>query len=107
MALFLLCIYFSIAPPTRLYYNGSMDNKLEGTEGTDLLIRCTAEGGKPPPDVKVTILDGTGSNGIKEVNYTIPTISRDYHRRTIVCKATSNAFNISMTATAHIYLNCK
>ncbi|XP_071176510.1 kin of IRRE-like protein 3 [Mytilus edulis] len=84
-----------------------MDNKLEGTEGTDLLIRCTAEGGKPPPDVKVTILDGTGSNGIKEVNYTIPTISRDYHRRTIVCKATSNAFNISMTATAHIYLNLK
>ncbi|CAG2206553.1 unnamed protein product [Mytilus edulis] len=40
-------------PPTRLYFFRSIANKLEGMEGTDLLIRCIAEGGKPPPDVSI------------------------------------------------------
>ncbi|VDH91385.1 Hypothetical predicted protein, partial [Mytilus galloprovincialis] len=92
-------------PPTQLYFFGLPDNKLKGTEGVDLLIRCIADGGKPPPDV--SILDGTRPNGIQEVSYTIPNISRDYHQKSIVCKANSDALDNQLTTTVQIYLNLK
>lgn len=78
---------------------------MEGTEGTDLLIRCLADVGKPPPDV--SILDGTRPSGSQEVSYTIPMISRDYHQKSIECQASSAALNSPMTTTVQIYLNCK
>ncbi|XP_071176511.1 nephrin-like [Mytilus edulis] len=98
-------IYSCRVPPSRIYFHGSMDNKLEGTEGTDLLIRCIADGGKPPPDV--SILNGTRPNKQQEVSYTIPKISRDNHQRTIVCQATSDALDNPMTTIGQIYLNLK
>lgn len=99
-------MYFLFAvPPSRIYFNGSMNNKLEGKEGTDLVIECMADGGKPPPFV--SILNGTRPNITQEVSYTIPMISRDYHQKPIVCQATSIALNSPMTSTIQIYLNCK
>lgn len=82
-----------------------MSNKLEGTEGADLLIRCISDGGKPPPNV--SILNSTAPNGVQEVSYTIPKISREYHQKSTVCQASSDALDNPMTTTGQIYLNCK
>ncbi|XP_071176505.1 uncharacterized protein [Mytilus edulis] len=92
-------------PPTKFYFHGLTDSKLEGTEGTDLLIRCIAEGGKPPP--VVTILDWTRPTSIQEVSYTIPSITRDYHQKSIACQASSAALGQPLTTTLQIYLNLK
>ncbi|XP_071175217.1 neural cell adhesion molecule 1-like isoform X2 [Mytilus edulis] len=93
-------------PPTRLYFIGSIDSKLEGMEGVDFLIRCKADDGKPPPDVSI-LGDGTRPNSIQEVSYTIPMISRDYHQKSVVCQATSDALVNPMNTTVQIYLNLK
>ncbi|VDI14607.1 Hypothetical predicted protein, partial [Mytilus galloprovincialis] len=85
-----------------------MNNMLEGREGTDLLIRCIAVGGKPPPDV--SILDsllGSRPSKTQEVSYRIPLINRDYHQKSIVCQATSAALDNPRKTTVHIYLNLK
>lgn len=82
-----------------------MNNKLEGKEGTDLLIRCIADGGKPPP--YVSILNGTRPNNTQEVSYTIPKISRDYHQKSLVCQTTNGVLGDPMRTTVQVYLNCK
>lgn len=53
MGFFLQCMHFFTEPPSRLYFHGPIYNKLEGTEGSVLVIRCIADGGKPPPDVSI------------------------------------------------------
>lgn len=105
MKWFLQCKYSFTVPPTQLYFSGLTNSKLEGMEGTDLLIRCEAVGGKPSPNV--SILNGTRPNSIQEVSYTIQTITRDYHQKLIVCQATSDALVNPKTTTVHIYLTCK
>ncbi|XP_076112553.1 nephrin-like isoform X1 [Mytilus galloprovincialis] len=92
-------------PPTRLYFFRSIANKLEVMEGTDLLIRCIAEGGKPPPDL--SILNSSRPNQTQEISFIIPTISRDYHQKQIVCDASSDALESPMRVTVQINLYLK
>lgn len=99
------CIFFFTVPPTRLYFFRSIANKLEVMEGTDLLIRCIAEGGKPPPDL--SILNSSRPNKTQEISFIIPTISRDYHQKQIVCDASSDALESPMIVTVQINLYCK
>lgn len=99
-------MHFFTVPPSHLYFHGSIDNKLEGTEGTNLLIRCITVGGKPPPSVSILVND-TRLNGTQEVSYTIPMISRDYHQKIIECQATSDALVSQIITSVQINLNCK
>lgn len=91
--------------PSRLYFIGSSNNMIEGREGTDLQIRCKADGGTPPPNV--SIVDDKASSGIQEVNYTIPNIHRDYHRKSIACTATNDAYMRQLNSSVQIYLRRK
>ncbi|XP_052063073.1 nectin-1-like [Mytilus californianus] len=68
-------------------------------------MKCIVDCGKPPPDV--SIMDDTRPNNTQEVSYTIPTISRDYHQKSIVCQATSDALDNPMKTTVQISLNLK
>ncbi|CAC5384326.1 unnamed protein product [Mytilus coruscus] len=63
------------------------DDKLQGTEGLDLIITCRADGGKPPPNVKLKISGSTVAIGNQSLQHTLSTISRSYDRTTITCYA--------------------
>ncbi|XP_071133273.1 protein turtle-like [Mytilus edulis] len=67
--------------------NVLLDDKLQGTEGLDLIITCRAVGGKPAPDVKLLIAGSTVASGIQSLQHTLPSINRSNDRKTIVCYA--------------------
>ncbi|XP_071132688.1 protein turtle-like [Mytilus edulis] len=63
------------------------DDKLSGTEGLNLIITCRAVGGKPPPNVKLTISGTIVATGNQSLQHTFSTISRSYDRKAITCYA--------------------
>ncbi|CAC5399924.1 unnamed protein product [Mytilus coruscus] len=54
------------------------DDKLQGTEGLDLIITCRAVGGKPTPDVKLLISGSIAATGKQSLQHTLSTISSSY-----------------------------
>ncbi|CAG2192879.1 unnamed protein product [Mytilus edulis] len=63
------------------------DYKLQGTEGMNLIITCTAIGGQPQPDLKLLISGSTVATGKQSLQHTLPKLSRSYDRMIITCHA--------------------
>jgi hypothetical protein len=79
-----------------------------GTEGQDLTVSCKAVGGTPAPNV-VLIIDGQFKvNTIQKAQHTLTAIKISYDKKTVTCQASNPAYSqISLNASALIYLNCK
>ena len=100
--------YFTVPPSSLSIENVTPENILLGTEDQDLTVSCKAVGGTPAPNV-VLIIDGqTVANQTQSVQHTLTTINRSYDRKTVTCQAIYAAYSqISLNASAVIYLNCK
>lgn len=95
-----------IEQPTQLaFQNASTVNRLIGTEGQDLLIECTADGGQPAPALSLVVLGTSVQTGVQELRYILRNIPRIYDTTNVSCEANSDALDIPMTATTIIYLN--
>lgn len=98
--------YFVVGPTSIVFENLSSSDKLNGIEGQDMTIKCTAVGGQPAPDVKLVIL-GSTYTGTQSAEHTfIPNKSND--GSTVTCKAGYNQISYNPIKTmANIYLMCK
>ncbi|VDI47471.1 Hypothetical predicted protein [Mytilus galloprovincialis] len=97
---------FLLNQPTQLaFQNSSTVNRLIGTEGQDLLIECTADGGQPAPTLSLLVLGTIVQTGVQELRYILQNIPRIYDTTNVSCEANSDALDIPMTTTTLIYLN--
>lgn len=84
------------------------DEKLQGTEGNDLIITCRAVGGQPQPDLKLLISGIIVATGKQSLHFTLLNISRSYDRKTITCYAGNEEIShYQIVDSAKLYLNCK
>lgn len=108
MTHFILSMDFSVEPISVHIDNVLPDEKLQGTEGLDLKITCTAVGGKPPPNVKLIISESTVATGNQFLQHTLATINRSNDRRTITCYAGHEEIShYPHIDSAKLYLFCK
>lgn len=88
--------------------NVLQDDKLQGIEGLDLIITCTAKGGQPQPDLKLIISGSTVATGKQSLQHTLSTISRSYDRKTLTCYAGNEEIShYSLAYSAKVYLTRK
>ncbi|XP_071132689.1 uncharacterized protein [Mytilus edulis] len=88
--------------------NVLQDEKLQGTEGQDLIITCRAVGGQPQPDLKLLISGSIVATGKQSLQFTLLKISRLYDRKTILCYAGNEEISHYQTVdSAKLYLNLK
>lgn len=84
------------------------DYKLQGTEGIDLIITCTAIGGQPQPDLKLLISGSTVATGKQSLQHTLPKLSRSYDQRIITCHAGYEIISyFPLMESTKLYLLCK
>jgi hypothetical protein len=104
-----ICCYFTVPPSSLSIENVTPENnRLLGIEGRDLTLSCEAEGGKPAPNVELTIDGQSVANQTQSVKHTLTTINRSYDKKTVTCQASNPAYSQNtMTVSAVIYLNCK
>lgn len=99
---------FSVEPSSVIIENVLQDDKLQGTEGLDLIITCTAIGGQPQPDLKLIISGSTVATGKQSLHHTLSAISRSYDRKTITCYAGNEEIShYSLANSAKVYLTRK
>lgn len=99
---------FSVEPSSVIIENVLQDDKLQGTEGLDLIITCTAIGGQPRPDLKLIISGSTVATGKQSLQHTLSTISRSYDRKTLTCYAgNEDISHYSLANSAKVYLTRK
>ncbi|CAC5405059.1 unnamed protein product [Mytilus coruscus] len=98
----------SVEPSSVRIDNVNIDSKLLGTEGQLLVIRCTAIGGQPAPDVNIIFAGSVITTGKQSVQHTLSTVTRSYDRQTVTCQAGYKEIAYyPLTNSVLIYLNCK
>ncbi|CAC5359009.1 unnamed protein product [Mytilus coruscus] len=99
---------FNLAPPKDILIQNVKDGKVSGTEGQILVLICTAVGGKPPPEVKLTVSSVSVSvTGNQSIQYTNQQITRNFDRQIVTCTANHSGFSNVLKKTAMVYLNLK
>ncbi|XP_063447530.1 nephrin-like isoform X2 [Mytilus trossulus] len=97
-----------VEPSSVIIENVLQDDKLQGTEGIDLLITCTAIGGQPQPDLKLIISGSTVATGKQSLQHTLTKISRSHDRETLTCYAGNEEIShYSLAKSAKVYLILK
>lgn len=101
--------YVSANIPTSVRIeNVGLDKKLNGTEGQNLIIRCSAVGGDPPPDVNLKISESTGSVAKQYVQLTLIPLQRFHDGQIVGCLAGYGEMSYyPLNDSARIYLKCK
>jgi len=101
-------VFYAVPPSSLSIDNVTPQNRLLGTPDLDLTVSCKAVGGTPAPNVVLIIDRQTVANQTQSVQHTLTTINRSYDRKTVTCQAIYAAYSqISLNASAVIYLNCK
>ncbi|CAC5358986.1 unnamed protein product [Mytilus coruscus] len=101
-----LIIYEAL--PTRISIKNEINNKLFVTEGQSLLLSCTTIGGKPPPEIILTVSNNeVAVTGYQYVQYTVSNISRDFDRQICTCATSYKAHGYALTTNATLILNLR
>ncbi|VDI65477.1 Hypothetical predicted protein [Mytilus galloprovincialis] len=88
--------------------NVGLDKKLNGKEGQNLIIRCSAVGGNPVPDVKLLISESVVAVSKQSVQYTLSYVNRSHDGQNIQCMAGYEEMHYyPLNDTARIYLKLK
>lgn len=86
--------------------NVGLDKKLNGIEGRDLVIRCSAVGGDSAPDVKLLISKSVVTVAKQSVQYTLSSVNRSYDGQNVTCSAGFDEISY-LNNTSRIYLKCE
>lgn len=88
--------------------NVGLDKYLDGIEGHNLMIRCSAEGGDPAPNVKLLISESFVKTAKKSVQYTLSSVIRSYDGQNVTCLAGyEEIFYYPLNDSARIFLKCE
>ncbi|CAG2233539.1 unnamed protein product [Mytilus edulis] len=85
-----------------------VDKKLNGIEGQNLIIRCSAVGGDPAPNVKLLISDSVVAVSKQSVQNTLSSVNRSHDGQNVQCMAGYEEIHYyPLNDTARIYLKCE
>lgn len=109
MKLLFKVYYVSASIPTSLSIaNVGLDNELNCTEGRNLMIRCSAVGGDPAPDVKLLISEYVVTVAKQSVQFILSSVNRSYDGQHVTCLAGyEDIFYYPLKESARIYLKCE
>lgn len=65
--------------------NVGLDKKINGIEGRDLVIRCSAVDGDSAPDVKLLISKSVVTVAKSSAQFTLSSVNRSYDDQNITC----------------------
>lgn len=101
--------YVSANTPTSVFIeNVGLEKNLNGIEGRNLTIRCSAVGGDPAPDVKLLISESVVTVAKSSVQYTLSSVNRSYDGQNITCLAGYDEIPYyPLNDSARIYLKCE
>lgn len=88
--------------------NVGLDKYLNGIEGHNLMIRCSAVGGDPAPDVKLLISESPVKTAKQSVQYTLSSVNRSYDGQNVTCLAGYEDISYyPFNDSARIFLKCE
>lgn len=85
-----------------------LDKKINGIEGRNLIIKCSAVGGDPAPDVKLLISESVVKVAKQSVQYTLSSVKRSNDGQNVTCLAGYEEISFyPLNDSAIFYLKCE
>lgn len=105
---YLFITYVSVNIPTSVSINNAgVDKNLNDTQGQNLVIKCSAVGGDPQPDVKLLTSGSAVKLAKQSVQYTLSSVNRSYDGQNVTCLAGyEEILYYPLNDSARIYLKC-